>query len=103
MIKIEKVSYKTLKKISVMDRLKMVSDPGVGHSLMSALTPTQMAELFPSYYRQYLPDISGFQKAIPSAALRAKQQWYDEQIQGAAEGGAAGTNLRPTLKSNEST
>lgn len=103
MIKIEKVSYKALKKISVMDRLKMVSDPGVGNTLMSALTPTQMAELFPSYYRKYLPDISGFQKAIPSAALSAKQQWYDEQIQGAVKGDKAGANLQPTLKKNEST
>lgn len=103
MIKIEKVSYKSLKRVSIMDRMKLANDPGVGNTLMSALTPTQLAELFPSYYRQNLPDISGFQKAIPSAMTRAKQEWYEEQVQSAVKGDKAGAVLKPTLKKNEST
>lgn len=102
MIKIQKVSYKALKKLSVQDRLEAMKTPGVGQSLMSALTPTQLAELFPDYYRRGLPDISGFQKAIPSAMLQAKQKWYDEQIQQTVTGEREGRVTTPGLSKPES-
>lgn len=95
MIKIEKVSYKTLRSLSVTDRVNAVQSPGIGNFLMSALTPTQMAELFPDYYRRSLPDVSGFIKAIPSSTSQKKQEFYEEQVQRAVSGDKTGAIFKP--------
>jgi hypothetical protein len=95
MIKIDKFSYKSLRKLTVGERLNAVKNPQIGNSLMSALTPTQIAELFPRYYLMREPDISGFLKAVPSSVQAAKQRYYDEQIQNTVSGAREGAPLAP--------
>jgi hypothetical protein len=53
------VDYKKLLNFSVSDRAAMAKSE-YGQSLLSSLTPTQYASLFPTYYKDRLPDISGF-------------------------------------------
>ena len=53
------VDYKKLLNFSVSDRAAMAKSE-YGQSLLSSLTPTQYASLFPTYYTDRLPDISGF-------------------------------------------
>lgn len=54
------INLSELLKLSVTDRVQAAKDPDVSQSLMSALTPIQMAKAFPDYYRKELPDISNF-------------------------------------------
>lgn len=56
------VDYKKLLNLSVSDRASMARSE-YGQSLLSSLTPSQYASLFPSYYKDRLPDISGFTAA----------------------------------------
>jgi len=98
MIKIDKFSYKSLRKLTVGERLNAVKSPDVGFALMSALTPTQIAELFPRYYLMREPDISGFLKAVPSSVQAARQQYYDEQLERTATGSKEGAPLEPGTK-----
>ncbi len=56
------VDYKKLLNLSVADRVSMTKSD-YGQSILSSLTPTQYANLFPSYYKERLPDISGFTAA----------------------------------------
>lgn len=86
MIKLEKVTFKSLRQLNVRDRINAVRDPGLGAAMLNALSPTDIAMLFPRYYLEYMPDVSGFMKAVPSAASQARQQYYDEQIKQAASG-----------------
>ena len=50
------VDYKTMFRMVPSDRLQ-VARSGVANDLISSLTPGQLANLFPSYYRDQLPDI----------------------------------------------
>ena len=56
------VDYKKLLNFSASDRAAMAKSE-YGQSILSSLTPTQYASLFPSYYKERLPDISGFTAA----------------------------------------
>lgn len=93
MIKLKKLSFKNLQKLTVQDRLEAIKTPGIGQALMSALTPTQIAELFPRYYLMREPDISGFLKALPTGTTAAKQAAFQEQLENTASGDAAGKNM----------
>lgn len=43
--------------------------------LLSGLTPTQIAQLFPDYFRRGTPDVGGFQAAISKESARKQQLW----------------------------
>lgn len=64
------ISYDQLiKNTTIRDRASMVqNDNSFYAQLMQALTPTQMANLFPRYYRDRLPDIGGFNLATSQIA-----------------------------------
>jgi hypothetical protein len=64
------ISYSQLmKNTTIRDRMNMAqSDNTFFNQLLRTLTPTQMANLFPRYYREKLPDISGFQLATSQIA-----------------------------------
>ena len=86
-------NYNALKKLSIRERLQAGSDSNMGQMLISMLTPTQAAELFPKYYQQRFPNISGFLKALPTSVSAARQRAYEEQIENTASGDAAGSNF----------
>lgn len=55
------VDFKSLMKIPVGDRMKAANiNPDFLQSILSALTPIQIANAFPSYYKRQLPDVSNF-------------------------------------------
>ena len=93
MIKTKNLSYKNLKKLNIQERIEAAKTPGIGQTLMSALTPTQIAELFPRYYLMKEPDISGFLKAMPTSMSAARQAQFQEQLQNTASGEASGKNM----------
>ena len=55
------VDFRSLMKIPVGDRAKAASiSPDLLQSILSALTPIQIANAFPDYYKRQLPDVSNF-------------------------------------------
>lgn len=94
MIQLKGVTFRGLQKLSVTERLKTVKSSALGTTIISALTPSQFADLFPLYYRRQLPDISGFLKAIPSSVSQKRAAYYDQQIQNTVRGSAAGTGMK---------
>ena len=52
------IDYKTMFKMVPSDRLQ-VAQSGAVNDLISSLTPGQLANLFPRYYREQLPSIGG--------------------------------------------
>ena len=88
-----KANFNALKKLSVKDRIDAINDKQMGSFLISMLTPTQAAELFPHYYIERNPNISGFIKALPSSLSAAKQKSYEEQLNNTASGSSAGANF----------
>ena len=49
------VDFKQLMRLSVQDRINFFRQGGENY--FESLTPTQLAQLFPKYYQQQLPDI----------------------------------------------
>lgn len=92
--KLTKYSYKALRQLSVQDRLQVTQDREMGQWLLSLLTPSQFVDLFPKYYRESMPDISGFVKAMPSSMTAAKQRAAEEQLNNTVSGAAAGANYK---------
>lgn len=66
-----KETFTKLKNLSIQKRLDAVRGVDAA-TILSMLTPVQFAELFPKYYQQALPDVSGFREAI-SRMSRQKQ------------------------------
>lgn len=55
------VDFRSLMKIPVGDRAKAASiSPDFLQSILNALTPIQIANAFPNYYKRQLPDVSNF-------------------------------------------
>lgn len=93
--KLTKANYDALRSMSMTQRVQVAKNDEVGQWLLSLLSPTQLAELFPLYYQKMLPaDISGFTKAMPTAMTMAKQQAIEEQLQNTVTGAAAGANMQ---------
>lgn len=92
--KLTKYSYKALRQLSIQDRMQMAQDREMGQWLLSLLTPTQFVDLFPRYYRERLPDISGFMAAVPSSMSAAKQRAVEEQLNNTTSGAKAGSNYK---------
>lgn len=89
MIQIKKTGYKSLRKLSIGERIKAINNPNVGQFLFSSLTPTQYADLFPRYYRDSLPDVGLL--AVPSSASSMRQAAVsDQRVQQAVEGSDTG-------------
>ena len=58
-------NFKRLKKLTPSQRMDYIKrTPDYGASLLSMLTPTEFAELFPKYYQKSLPNVEGFREAI---------------------------------------
>jgi hypothetical protein len=55
------VDFRSLMKVPVGDRMKAASiSPDFLQSILNALTPIQIANAFPDYYKRQLPDVSNF-------------------------------------------
>ena len=81
------VDYREMEKITARDKLDSTKRGAPVPSFLASLTPTQLAEMFPDYYRRDLPDIgkamSGAtpltgapgwkQTAVPPMRTRARQ------------------------------
>jgi hypothetical protein len=88
-----KANFNALRKLNLQDRIAAVQDQQTGQFLISMLTPTQAAELFPHYYIERNPNISGFLRAIPSSLSAMKQREYEQQLNNTASGSSAGSNF----------
>lgn len=66
-----KQQFNKLKALSLQKRMEAVRGPEAA-TILSMLTPTQFAELFPKYLHASLPDVSGFREAV-SRRSRQKQ------------------------------
>ena len=88
MFRAQSVSFSLFKLLSVQKRVQLASDPNAGGSLLSALSPTEYAELFPKYYQKLLPDVSGFQIAVTKKSQQ-QQQADNEFLQKRLEIGRA--------------
>jgi hypothetical protein len=60
--------YKKLMSIPVMNRTALAQS-GLLNDMLSMLTPTQYSSLFPSYYKESLPSISGFETAVTRTTM----------------------------------
>lgn len=93
MISKKSLSFIGLKKLSAADRMKMVKSPEIGRSLMSSLTPTQIAELFPKYFLRQLPDV-GILVSQTARERQVAQEQFQKTVQSAVvekkEGGEGG-------------
>lgn len=90
--------FKKLKKLTQRQRMQEASHPEYGQRLLSLLTPTQYAELFPDYFRRGLPDVGGFRDAITKKTQAEQQKYYDEidqKIGSTSPGGAGGGTYTP--------
>ena len=74
MFRAQSVSFSLFKILSLQKRVQLASDPNVGSSLLSALTPTEYAEMFPKYYQRLLPDVAGFQEAVTQRTQKQQQE-----------------------------
>lgn len=77
MAKLTKDLFQKLKKLPMQKRIQKAQTEA-GTALLSALTPSQFAELFPKYYERYLPDVGGFSKAISQSSKEKQQKYFDE-------------------------
>lgn len=93
--KLTKANYDAMRSMSMTQRMQVAKNDEVGQWLLSLMSPTQLAELFPLYYQRMLPaDISGFMKAMPTSMTMAKQRAVEEQLQNTASGASAGANMQ---------
>jgi hypothetical protein len=76
----DKTSFNALKKLSINNRLKVANSPA-GEAMLSLLTPTDFALMFPKYYQKALPDVGGFRAAVS----RSTQQQQERLSQAVAD------------------
>lgn len=77
----------------IQERIATAHD-SMGQWLLSLMTPTQIAELFPRYYMKNYPDIGGFLKAMPTSMSVARQMEVEKQLNNTATGSGAGQNMK---------
>ena len=65
-----------LARASISERASLASSQA-GQRLLAALTPTELASIFPDYYKRSDPDVSGFIKATSRryAGIPAGQEY----------------------------
>lgn len=76
-----KETFSKLKNLSLQKRMDAVKGQDAA-TILSMLTPTQFAELFPKYYQQGLPDVGGFREAV----TRKSRQKQDDINFGLSQG-----------------
>ncbi|NDB58214.1 hypothetical protein EB001_07195 [bacterium] len=74
------VAFNKLNGLTMAKRLQIAKDPTQGPPILSMLTPSEFADLFPKYYQKVLPDVSGFRLAI-SQKTAQQQADYAQQLQ----------------------
>lgn len=89
------LTFRRLKALSMRKRLDVISSNEAGPGLFSMLTPTDLALLFPDYFKRVKPDVSGFRAAISkqSAEQQAAAQGSFLERLSAVEATAAGASL----------
>jgi hypothetical protein len=87
------VDYKTLlRNTTISDRVGLTRTSS-GQQLLSALTPTELANIFPDYYKRSNPDVSGFIEATARRYGRGKSQIPGtEYVENAKPGKKTGTS-----------
>lgn len=73
MFQSEQVVFKKLNKLPLARRMDVANSPS-GAAILGSLTPSDLALLFPRYYQERLPDISGFQSATTAAARKQQAE-----------------------------
>ena len=73
MFKTDKVVFKKLSKLPIVKRME-VAQSNDGPTILSSLTPSDFALLFPRYYREQLPDIGGFDRATTEIAKKKQSE-----------------------------
>ena len=88
--------YKKLMSIPVSQRAHMAQNEML-NSILTSMTPTQVANLFPSYYKESLPSIAGFQSSVTKTTTAGDGSGYSG---GTAKGGGGsggwGGTAQPT-------
>lgn len=93
--------FKKLKKLRPEQRVREGVNPDYGRMMLSLLTPTQYAELFPKWYRAGLPDVGGFRAALTKKSLKEQEDRLGEiekkvgSSSGAAPEGGSGKISNP--------
>lgn len=64
------ITFNRLKALSMRKRMDVVRSPDVGPGLFTTLTPSDLASLFPDYYKRILPDVGGFRRAISAQSAK---------------------------------
>ena len=87
------IDYKTLmESTSISDRVAMTKSKQ-GRQLLSSLDPSDMASIFPDYYKKSNPDVSGFVEATSKRYGKGKDKTpgaeYSEEAKGDNKGGAS--------------
>ena len=87
------IDYKTLmESTSISDRVAMTKSKQ-GQQLLSSLNPSDMANIFPDYYKKSNPDVSGFIEATSKRYGRGKDKTpgaeYSEEAKGDNKGGSS--------------
>ncbi|NDB59300.1 hypothetical protein EB001_12755 [bacterium] len=87
------IDYKTLmESTSISDRVAMTKSKQ-GRQLLSTLDPSDMASIFPDYYKKSNPDVSGFVEATSRRYGRGKDKTpgaeYSEEAKGDNKGGTS--------------
>lgn len=76
----KKVQFSKLKQMQMEERQRAIN---TNPSLLSQLTPTEIAMLFPDYFRRGMPDVGGFREAISQETARKQATWQkgvDERV-----------------------
>lgn len=68
----KKSNYSKLAQFSSQERARMAQN---NPTLLQGLTPTQIAELFPDYFKRGLPDVGGFREAISRETAKRQELW----------------------------
>ena len=74
----QKDLFNKLKKLKPKERVQEAMNPEYGARLLSLLTPTQYAELFPKHLQPGIPDVTGFREAITKKTQKEQQEYFDD-------------------------
>lgn len=96
------VNYKKLLDVVPTQRMQLASS-GAIDDLISALTPGQLVNLFPRYYRQQLPDVGQINQFAPSLdkALSGGMSYSPPAAGGTAQQFTPGPQVKTTLSPEE--
>lgn len=76
----KKVRFSKIQQMAAEERQRAISN---NPALLSQLTPTEIALLFPDYFKRGKPDVGGFREAISQETARKQATWeknIDERV-----------------------